>query len=409
MGLFDKLFRPPGQDRFAKLVIVSMKQAGDRRTPYYVKEEFQIRFKDEGSRDGVINLHNVYAEFCSVPRSGRKDALKMITRSLLSVQKEVPESLEDARPDLLPAVRSRAMTEFLNLQSRVQGKTARLDIPFMPLGEHLAVHVVYDYPEGMQFISAEIMEKWEITFYELMEIARQNLCERDTSYASVGDRAYGILAADNYDSSRVLHADFLRTLKVQGQLVTMVPSRGALYVTGAEDEVGLKVIVDLAEKGLQDTRHLSGTAMTLTADGEWLDWLPPKGHPLEPQFVRLAAESIGTDYANQKQLLDDLHERTATDIFVATFSGSTHKVTGRLTSFCLWSEGVDALLPKTEKVVFGRQLNDQHKIVACAEWSKVQAVVGHLMEDADMYPPRFRVRSFPTEEQLATLGNEPLQ
>ena len=39
------------------------------------------------------------------------------------------------------------------------------------------------------------------------------------------------------------------------------------------------------------------------------------------------------------------------------------------------------------------------------EWEKVVEVVGDLMEAVDIYPPRFRVRAFPSEEQLAAMGN----
>ncbi|MGA2257188.1 MAG: hypothetical protein ABSG53_21245 [Thermoguttaceae bacterium] len=40
-----------------------------------------------------------------------------------------------------------------------------------------------------------------------------------------------------------------------------------------------------------------------------------------------------------------------------------------------------------------------------AEWEKVVDVAGDLMEPLDIYPPRFRVRGFPSDEQLAAMGN----
>jgi hypothetical protein len=39
------------------------------------------------------------------------------------------------------------------------------------------------------------------------------------------------------------------------------------------------------------------------------------------------------------------------------------------------------------------------------EWEKVVKVVGDLMEAVNIYPPRFRVREYPSETQLAAMGN----
>jgi hypothetical protein len=44
--------------------------------------------------------------------------------------------------------------------------------------------------------------------------------------------------------------------------------------------------------------------------------------------------------------------------------------------------------------------------VASADWDKVQKVAGDLMEETDLYPARYRVREFPTDEQLAEIGND---
>ena len=61
--------------------------------------------------------------------------------------------------------------------------------------------------------------------------------------------------------------------------------------------------------------------------------------------------------------------------------------------------GVDMLLPKAETVAFMQDGQDP----VIAHWDDVLDVAGDLMEQLDMYPLRFRVRSFPSEEQLAAL------
>jgi len=73
---------------------------------------------------------------------------------------------------------------------------------------------------------------------------------------------------------------------------------------------------------------------------------------------------------------------------------------GRLQSYSVWGEGVDSLLPKTDAVAFMR--HDKQPLIV--DWQKVIDVVGGLMEEVDIYPLRFRVRTFPSDEQLARLN-----
>jgi hypothetical protein len=61
-------------------------------------------------------------------------------------------------------------------------------------------------------------------------------------------------------------------------------------------------------------------------------------------------------------------------------------------------------LPQTEEVCF---VNPENlPMVECfglARWDQVRAVVGDLMKPVGIYPERYYVESFPTEEQLVAL------
>ena len=85
---------------------------------------------------------------------------------------------------------------------------------------------------------------------------------------------------------------------------------------------------------------------------------------------------------------------------MASFSGFDKKETGELMTFCSWGENVLALLPRTDYILFMQE----GKKPQMAEWDRVVEVVGNLMQPLDMYPPRYRVADFPTDEQLAAMG-----
>ncbi len=399
MGLIDKFFGPPTPDRFAEQLMAALRRAGDRRRADYDPEKFQVRFYDEDRDAGVANLRNFYEEHCRLPRQERSKHLRHIVRGLLTYLKEVPEEFEDVRPDLRPIVRARSYFEFLQLQSAIEGHEPP-EIPCHEIGDHLAAALVYDLPESMQSISRDQLEGWQISYYEAQEVARRNLEETEFALASVDDRMYISTTGDNYDASRLLLTDVFDSLKLEGRPVVVVPNRDTLVVTGSDDVTGLGLMADFAERAMNGPRPMSAIPMILER-GEWTSWMPPQDHPQHSRYRLLELKSMGGEYAEQKELLEALYERNGMDIFVSTFS-AIESSSGEVFSYCLWSENVDSLLPRTQKIMFYRDGIDG---VFGGDWDRVMNLVGDLVEPVDMYPPRYRVRGFPTREQLAELGD----
>ncbi len=247
----------------------------------------------------------------------------------------------------------------------------------------------------MQVIGDENLIEWGVSFYEAMEIARQNLEEATVSYSKIGDGLYSFISGDRYDASRITLLERSRQLEVNGKPVAMVSNRDELLVTGSDDDGGLTIMATLAEKGLDQPYPLSGVPLIFD-DGAWQDWMPPEGHPLHRTFKQMEINWIGPLYHEQKKLLDAIHEKQGIDIFVASFSVFEHK-DGRRLSYCVWTKGVDSLLPVTQKVAF---VKGQGIPAVFADWSRVVETFADLMEQTDDYPRRYRVREFPDEATI---------
>ena len=129
--------------------------------------------------------------------------------------------------------------------------------------------------------------------------------------------------------------------------------------------------------------------------------LPDASHPLYGEFRQFQVQDIAQAYGDQKAGLDRVHEKTEQDIFVAS-----HMVVqtdnGEIFSYCVWSKGVLALLPCSDRVAFHQEGREP----SFAAWDRVMEAVGRMMEPLDMYPPRWRVADFPTDAQLAAMGCE---
>ena len=60
--------------------------------------------------------------------------------------------------------------------------------------------------------------------------------------------------------------------------------------------------------------------------------------------------------------------------------------------------------PSRDKFALMRTFDDEQPVFA--DWERVAGVAGDLMEPQDLYPERYRVVEFPSDEQLAAIGGE---
>jgi len=376
-----------------------IRQAGEKGSIAYQPGEFRLR--GEGQRSAALMLGNAYKEYCAAGEEAREGVLRHWVRNWFSLLRDMPEDFEDVKPDLLPIVRSRSHFELNQLRSVVETGTP-ISWPYVPLGEHFGVALVYDLPGAMRSIPQANLDAWGLTLYEVLEIARQNLATLPAKFIGPqsGNGIYLSATGDNYDASRILSPELIGQFQVQGDPVAMIPNRDNLIVAGADDASGLGAMLKMAAEALQQLRPISSVAVRF--DGEaWVPWLPEASHPLHKQFRRLYFDTVGRDYAEQKELLDRLHAKTNKNVFVATFN-VVQDPRGRLLSYAVWTESVESLLPQTDMVVFGG-LEVEPTMVP---WSRAMEEVGHLLEPLDIYPPRYRAREFPSAERLTAMGSE---
>ena len=397
MGLFDKLFGPPGKKKFARLLAGAIKQAGETVAIRYDAEEFRLVVEGEEKR--FFNLANIYQEYCTTPSAKRGQALRYYVRSWFANRKRIPATFEDAVFDLLPTVRNRCQFEITRLKAQVDGLPS-LEWPHRVVADHLTVSLVYALPEALVQVQQQNRTAWGRSLEKTLDVACNNL--RQISHGPWDNPCPGVWVSpwrDNHDASRLVLADLLQAHVVKGDHVAMVPNRDTLIVTGSEDEAGLAHLAMLAEKALGHGRPITGLVFHLD-NGTWLPWLPESDHPLHDQFHLLQLRSFGRDYAAQKDLLDALHAKTRQNSWVASYSAVKNDETGKAHSYCVWSQGVETLLPQTEEVYFFVPKGEKEgSVVARASWDQVQQLLGHLLERQGGYPVRYRVKDFPTAEE----------
>jgi hypothetical protein len=400
MGLFNRSSKPPDEDAFAELVLRTLKEIGDRRPATYDKENFRVVVKEDGDDAWLFNLRNIYSEYLS---ADAKDRSALLRRSCLGLASRVrmPDEFEDVKPDLLVTICARSMPELMRLEEEGRGSKWK-ELACTPVSEHLIACLVFDLPTTMQYVTADKLEQWGVSLYEAVEIARQNLAEREFKAASLGERLYVFLTADAFDAARMLLLDGIRTFELNGPPVAMAFSRDSLIITGADDVEGLGIMADLAERKSDEPRQICPIPHKLIED-DWEPWLPAPEHPHHEKFRVLRLKYLYGEYAKQRPLLDGQHKRSGEDIFVASYSAVEKN--GKPLSYCVWSKGVNSYLPQTEFVA----LHDpQTKQTGLVPWDRLHAAVAHLMTPLEIYPSRWHVSEFPSPEQIERLPGEDL-
>ncbi|MGC8639691.1 MAG: hypothetical protein ACP5XB_07400 [Isosphaeraceae bacterium] len=401
LEFLDRYLEPMRRRKFARRIAAELRRAGEPLEFRYDAQGF--RLVAEGEQGFQVNLANTYHEYLATPRGRRKAALTRFIRSWIESRKGIPEEFEDASCDLLPGVRNRATFELFKLHVFTEGKSD-YDWPYRPLADYYGAGLVYDLPHAMSQLSGSQLTRWGVDFDEAMDVALGNL--RELSASGLAPIASGVWQSpwrDNYDASRLLLFDMISACDVEGDPVVMIPNRDTLLLTGSEDAAGLAFMTEAAALALRRPRPIHAMPLRLEY-GSWTPYLPSEDHPAFRRMKELVLETLGQDYVEQKNLLETLHARTGEDLFVASYSSIQNKESGRLASFCMWARGVDSLLPRTDLVhLFDPERPEGQRLAAFATWEHLSEVVGELLEPVDLYPERYRVRSFPSEEQIEAI------
>ncbi len=393
------------EERFARALMRKLAAAGDTRQAYFDAQRFQLCFSQDDQEVGSANLRNLYEEYQAHSSLERPGYLKSAVRSLLALHKDVPEEFDFARHDVLPSIRNRTYFSLTEMQCWLDGYTD-FAWPHWPIGEHLAMGLVYDLPEAMIMLQHDQMESWGISYYQARETALSNLAELEAAFASIDNLIYVSATEDNYDASRLIMPELVRELNIDGAPVAMVPNRDCLLITGSDSVEGLQLLANLGGETLKQPRPLSGISFCLDGD-DWRPWLPHRKHPAYESLRALFVESLQREYDEQHLLLQTWYDQSSDQVQVAEYRLATGQRPRQLSSYCVWAEGQELSLPRTDRVVFASYDQPSANIESGAvygRWQNVVEVLGDKMTEEDVYPARFRVSGFPTSEQLAAIA-----
>ncbi|KAF0246688.1 MAG: hypothetical protein FD180_507 [Planctomycetota bacterium] len=400
MWPFRRKARSVDPAAFSILFEERLRKAGEQRPVVRDMQEFALVVGDGALR---IFLRNHFDEYNAAAESDRDRLLTRAVRAAVTPL-EIPPTFAAALPALLPRLRVRVFHEFLRLRSE-SGGPAIPEIPYRAVAGHFAASLAYDGPDSVAAVSATRLDEWKTGFDEAMAAALANLERRSGEKWERPHR--GVLASpwrDDHDASRILLVDLVRGLGLKGDPVAMIPSQNQVLLAGSGDHEGLASMANLAGQSLRKPRAMSGVAIRL-AGREWKPFDPGDGSPLAWALRAFRLHSISQEYAEQKDLLQAHFAARKEEIYVAALMLIRSRDSDRVSSLTTWTEGVETLLPEAEAIGFMQVVGgEKSEMRGMVSWERAAAVLGSGLNPEGMYPARYRVNGFPTEEQFAEMG-----
>jgi len=350
-------------------------------------------------KNDVVNLHNFYHDYCQAPRAGRDEVLAKYSH--LFVRSDIPDAFDAARRNVLPVLRTRSFLQAARFAPLLDAGVKETRFAMADFSDDTALLLAYDTEHLTRVLGMEQLAAWGVSLEEASAIAIDNL--RDLAaekFVQLSPTQFASDWNDAYDSSRLLLADLVH--RVAGpRAVAMIPTRGRMLLSATRGKADLLALLQNAKAAIDQEGRRVSTLMYEFVDGQ-----PVPYQPQDEEVASLLADlrriALQEDYAEQKQLLEQVHEKQGIDLFVATYMLYKGEDEG-IFSVATWTEGVEALLPRADKVAFVA-MNEagETRSAGVLDWEQVEAAAGHLMQpEPDSYPPRYRVKQFPA---LASLG-----
>jgi hypothetical protein len=341
---------------------------------------------------GQLLLDNVFAAFQNAPDEQRRGILDGALGMVSEFANAMPQSWATAQRRIVPRVRSRSYYELFQLQMAATGlEGGNSTPPWVALGEWLAVALCIDLPHSLRDVHPEHLQEWGVDFGQAMEQALRNLRGfRQAPLVPLGDGCFRGSWGDHMDASRLLLPDLIQALCGEEHPIIAVPSRDTMLLAGAASLVQLRHQV--VENFSQADHTLSPVPLRWNG-GSWEDFLTP-------EMSQLAKFATAAEYGHQAKLLTALFKHTGNSLFPATVQIYTVPETDETATLCIWNEGVESLLPRTDVLALMARESQQPTFVL---WEQALVSLADVLVAQEGRPVLYRTGAFPGPERLSSV------
>ncbi len=281
-----------------------------------------------------------------------------------------------------------------------------LQIPYVPIAEHYALGLVYDRGETESIVRQDLLNKWDMQFNEGLGIAFANLSEMsDYPFELVAPGVYMAPPGLDHNPAKLLLTDKVANLKFKGLPVSIVPHVNQVIITGSDDVIGLKLLLNITK----DLVNAPGGSLSLPmvlSENNWYPFSLAGDHQLFEQFDRLRLSVMTVMYGEQKAFLEKIYAKNEKQYAIIDYLGRT--IDEHVFSQSIINEhDLPVLIPLADSLEFRKaEENSPIKRVATANLDKCMKALAEVLVPAGLYPERCKLEKFPDKKQLRTIGND---
>jgi len=341
-----------------------------------------------------INFINLFLEYSRSPFLARKGLMEKYASIALATTREIPDLWVEAAPNLYPTLRSEFVDSTIEIRRR--GSDApRDDSVVFPFAGDLRVRLMYDFGSSLTYVRSEKLNTWGQPAEAVLERAKANLGRLDPpQWADLGQGVFQLRSEQSFEESFLQLDSVVRRLPFADNAVFMPCNRGILLAADGRSEEALEAMLSQAERMMLEAPWFMSSTMCRRGDQGWEVVAPPKSGANLARGMEL--RNLAEFYSSQKDALEPWLQQRGDDVYVCDFT--VLKVRGQWQSYCVWGQGVRALLPVTDWVAVTS--GGAHIQV---NWQDVLDICGPRLQPTSESPPRFRVDSFPDAAELERL------
>jgi len=232
-------------------------QAARQGSTVTVKGDLEIQIKDADGRTLEMSLANFYQGY-----RGDPDQLEELTRKYLAgvpppggASTKKGEPLDRTR--IVPVIKDRPWLDEVNGRVRASGKDAP-ELAVDDFNNELVIVYALDDSNRVRFLTKS--ELAGIERGELRTLALGNLLRIMPKIQMATNGRFGMMiAGGDYEASLLLFDSIWTdgTVKVKGDIVVAIPTRGMLLVTGSQDPNGLRAMREIVAKNADGPYRLT--------------------------------------------------------------------------------------------------------------------------------------------------------
>lgn len=238
-----------------------------------ISKALLVTAKEVDGADFGYFLTNAYATYLANPSE-----LKQIIK--ITIEANTTAKYKPEQKSILAVLKPASYLETIKQQlSQIKFGEKIPSLAYEKLTDDLYIFFVFDSENGIRMITEDDLTKLDINSSNLRDIAVKNLLSHFNKEnvklhmlsVNASSKIYRASVDSIYDASIMLLSAYWNKniFDVQGEIVTYVPARNLVLVTGSEDKEGMKLASNLAKDGFNDLNYSISPKGFIFQNGSW--------------------------------------------------------------------------------------------------------------------------------------------